>query len=54
MARRDSGERDPKIKKGPADGPSPETDTMNALRDMLSRQEAKTEQTFDSSAWPRV
>lgn len=47
LARRDSGEQDPKIKKGTADGPGPEMDMTSAMRDMMSRQGAKTDETMD-------
>lgn len=47
LAPRDSGERDPKIKRGTAEGPSAETEMINATREMLSRQEAKTDNTMN-------
>lgn len=43
LARRDSGERDPKLKKGPMDGPTAETEMINAMREMLSRPEARAD-----------
>lgn len=47
LARRDSGVRDRRINKGTADGPSAETDMINASKDMLNRHEAKTTETMD-------